>query len=82
MINFQKTRIRINIMDIVKILKDYSKTPLENKMNELLSGSLDSTICYEPIKNKDFIIQYMKPINDFIIYTNSLSCCDIKKINY
>ena len=70
------------MMDIVKILNDYSKTPLENKLNEYLTSSLDSTICYEPIKNKEFIMQYMKPINDFVIYTTSLPCCDVKKFNY
>lgn len=68
-------------MDIVKILKDYSKTPLESKMHELLSNNLDSTICYEPIKNKEFILQYMKPVNDLVIYTTLIPCCDIKKIN-
>lgn len=70
------------MMDIVKILKDYSKTPLENKVNDFLSNSLDSTICYEPIKNKEFIAQYMRPINNFIIYTNLVAGSDIKKFNY
>ena len=38
-------------------------------MNEFLSNSFDGTICYERITNKEFIAQYMKPLNDFVIYT-------------
>ncbi|MBQ8475953.1 hypothetical protein IJ531_02715 [bacterium] len=67
-------------MEIVKLLKDYSKTPLEEKMNEYLSGSLDSTICVEPIKNKEFLLQYIKPLNDFIIHTTSVPCCDTRRM--
>ena len=67
-------------MEIIKLLKDYSKTPLEEKMNEYLSSTLDSTICREPIKNKDFLIQYFKPINDFIIHTTAIPCCDAKRM--
>ena len=67
-------------MEIIKLLKDYSKTPLEAKLNEYLSNTLDSTICVEHIKNKNFILQYIKPINDFIIHTTALPCCDVKRI--
>ncbi|MBR2069600.1 MAG: hypothetical protein IJ877_07575 [Candidatus Gastranaerophilales bacterium] len=67
-------------MEIIKILKDYSKTPLEAKINEYLSGSLDSTICREPIKNKEFMLQYIKPVNDFIIHTTAIPCCDVRRM--
>ena len=67
-------------MEIIKLLKDYSKTPLEEKLNEYLSSSLDSTICAEPVKNKEFMIQYIKPINDFIIHTTALPCCDARRM--
>lgn len=67
-------------MEIVKLLKDYSKTPLENNINEFLSNNLDSTICREPIKNKDFLIQYLKPVNNFIIHTNEMPYSDCKRL--
>ena len=67
-------------MEIIKLLKDYSKTPLDLKINEYLSGVLDSTICAEPIKNKEFLIQNIKPINDFIIHTTALPCCDARRM--
>lgn len=64
-------------MKIVKILKDYSKTPLEQELSELFTNKLDSTLCYEKIKNKEFIIQHLKPLNDFIIYTTALPCANL-----
>ena len=67
-------------MEIVKLLKDYSKTPLEDKLNEFLSSSLDSTICREPIKNKAFMLEYIKPLNNFIIHTTALPCCDARRM--
>ena len=67
-------------MEIVKLLKDYSKTPLEKSINEFLSNNLDSTICREPIKNRDFLIQYIKPINDFIIHTNEMPYSECRRL--
>jgi len=67
-------------MEIVKLLKDYSKTPLEQKLNEYLSNSLDSTICREPIKNKEFLIHYIKPVNNFTIYTTAMPYSDCNRL--
>ena len=70
------------MMEFIKLLKDYSKTPLEEKMNEYLGSVLDTTICTEKIKNKDFILQYIKPVNDFIISTTALPCADARRMIY
>ena len=59
-------------MKIVKLLKDYSKTPLEQGLSELLSNRVDSQICYEPIKNRKYIIEYNKPLHDVVIYTTAV----------
>ena len=66
-------RININIMEIVKILKDYSKTPLEKELSEYFTQKLDSVVCCEKIKNTKFMLQYIKPVHDFVIYTTSLT---------
>ena len=59
-------------MEIIKLLKDYSKTPLEKELSNYFAQELDSTICVEKIKNKKFLIKYIQPINDFIIHTTAL----------
>ena len=69
-------------MEIVKLLKDYSKTPLEQELSEYFTQELDSTICVEKIKNKDFMIKYIQPINDFIIHTTAKPCSNIKRAYY
>ena len=61
-------------MNIVKVLDDYSKT---DDQRELV---LPSTVCYEPIKNKDFIRKYMTPLNDFVIYTTAVPCADVRRV--
>lgn len=66
-------------MEIVKLLKDYSKSPKENLFCELIYQKSDSSICVEKIKNKDFLIQYLKPVNDFIIYTTEFPNSSIKR---
>ncbi len=67
-------------MEIVKLLKDYSKTELEKNLSEYLSQKLDSSICVEQIRNKKFLLEYVKPINDFLIYTTAYSFPQIKKV--
>ena len=67
-------------MEIVKILKDYAKTPQESNLVEYVSQEFDSTICYEKIKNKNFMIKHLQPLNDFIIHTTALPCCDTRRL--
>ena len=69
-------------MEIIKLLKDYSKSPLENQLNDYFVQEFDSSICREPIRNKDFMIKYVMPINDFIIHTTALPCCDARRMLY
>ena len=69
-------------MEIVKLLKDYANTPLEQELSQYFTQELDSTICVEKIKNKKFMIQYIQPINDFIIHTTALPCTNARRIYY
>ena len=81
MMKSSKWRININIVKIVKLLKDYSKTPLEANVGKYFANTMDSTICFEEIKNKKFLTQYVKPIHDFIIYTTELPFSGVRRIN-
>ncbi|MBE7707472.1 MAG: hypothetical protein E7Z88_02070 [Cyanobacteria bacterium SIG27] len=67
-------------MEIIKLLKDYAKTPLQAELGEYFTQELDSTICAEKITNKKFLIQYVKPINDFIIHTTALPCSNARRM--
>lgn len=69
-------------MEIVKLLQDYAKTPLEKELGNFLNQKLDSNICVEKIKNKKFLIQYVKPINGFIIHTTALPCTNTRRVLY
>ena len=67
-------------MEIVKLLHDYANTPLKQELSNYFMQELDSTICYEKIKNKKFMIQYIQPINDFIIHTTALPCTSARRM--
>ena len=67
-------------MNIVKVLDDYSKTEEQRELVEYLKGILPSTVCYEPIKNKEFLRKYMTPLNDFVIYTTAMPCADVRRV--
>ena len=69
-------------MEIVKLLKDYSKTPLQKELSVYYTNELDSTICIEKIKNKKFMLQYIQPINDFIIHTTAMPCTNVRRMIY
>ncbi len=69
-------------MEIVKILKDYAKNSLQKELTEYFSQEFDSTICYEKIKNKDFMVKYLQPLNDFIIHTTAIPCSDARRMLY
>ena len=67
-------------MEIIKSLKDYSKTPLEKNLCQYFERELSTTICAEKIKNKKFMLEYIQPLNDFIIYTTVLPCSNFQRI--
>lgn len=67
-------------MEIIKLLKDYSKTPMEEKYGVLLHNKLESSICVEKIKNRNFMIKYPRPLNDFLITTTQLPCNNVRRV--
>lgn len=67
-------------MEIVKTIFDYSKTPFEKEIAKYLATRLDSVICSEKITNKDFMIKNLEPLNDFVIYTNSVCASNLKRV--
>ena len=69
-------------MEIIKLLKDYSKTPLQEELSDYYTQELDCVICVEKIKNKDFMIQYVQPLHDFIIHTTAMPCTDARRMLY
>ena len=69
-------------MDIVKILKDYVKSPQEELFEEFLNEHLNSAMCSEEIKNPNFILQVNQPVNDFLIYTNSSPLVEARRLYY
>ena len=68
-------------MEIIKTLNDYSKTPLEKNLCQYFEKELANTICAEKITNKKFMLKYIQPQNNFVIYTNSMPFCSIKRIS-
>jgi len=70
----------MHAMNIVKMLDDYAKTDEQKDMATYLKEVLPSAICYEPIKNKEFMRRYMTPLNDFIIYTTAAPCADAARV--
>ena len=80
--NSSKWRINIIVMEIIKLLRDYAKTPLEDQLDDYFTQSFESSICREPIKNKEFMIKYIMPVNDFIVHTTALPCCDARRMLY
>lgn len=67
-------------MEIIKLLKDYPKTKKQKSLSTYLIQELDTQICREKIKNKKFMIKYIQPLNDFIIHTTALPCCNVKRM--
>lgn len=67
------------MMEYIKILKDYSKNIFEKQLAIYLANSVDTSICEEPVKNRDFILKNLKPKNDFIIYSTAVACEDKKE---
>lgn len=68
-------------MKIVKLISDYSKSPLEKGLSDYLANKTDSLICCEEIKNKKFLLQYIKPVNDLIIHTTAMPGYNMKRLS-
>ena len=58
-------------MDIVKNTRDLSLNEDERFFADLINEEFDCNTSLEKITNKDFIQQYARPQNDFIIYTTA-----------
>lgn len=67
-------------MEYIKIIQDYSKNAAEEQMASYLANKLDSSICCEEIKNVNFKVKYLKPLNNFVIYSTAVCCEDKKEI--
>ena len=67
-------------MQIVKLIKDYANSPLQAQLGGYLAQTFDSAICFENIKNKQFLIQYLKPVNNFIIHTTAMPCTEARRM--
>ncbi len=80
MMKYSIWRIIIIIMEIIKLLKDYPKTKKQKSLSTYLIQELDTQICREKIKNKKFMIKYIQPLNDFIIHTTALPCCNVRRM--
>lgn len=80
MMKYSIWRIIIIIMEIIKLLKDYPKTKKQKSLSTYLIQELDTQICREKIKNKKFMIRYIQPLNDFIIHTTALPCCNVRRM--
>lgn len=68
-------------MEIIKTLSDYSKTPLEKSLCQYFEKELSTTICCEKIKNKKFMMEYLAPLNDFVIYTTQMPFSDTTRLS-
>lgn len=60
-------------MDIIKNLKDYSLTTQEKIFVSFLKENISSYSCVEKIANKEYIKEYVKPENDFLVYTTGVA---------
>lgn len=58
-------------MDIVKNVRDLSLNEDEQFFAELITEEFGCYSCVEKIKNKDFLRQNVRPVNDFNIYTTA-----------
>ena len=67
-------------MDIVKHLKDYTKSPQDELFEEFLNEHLETVSCSEKIENPNFIMQVNQPVNDFLIYTNSSPLVEARRL--
>ena len=58
-------------MRIVKNSKDLSLNEDQKFFAEIIKDEFGYDTCVEDIKNKEFLIQYNKPRNNFTVYTTA-----------
>ncbi len=58
-------------MDIVKNVRDLSLNEDEKFFAELIRDEFGWDTCVESVRNKDFLRQHVRPLNDFTIYTTA-----------
>lgn len=58
-------------MDIVKTIWDANLTDDQAFLAAIIREEFSCGSCTEKIKNKTYINQYLKPLNDFNIYTTA-----------
>ena len=58
-------------MRIVKNSKDLSLNEDQKFFAEIIRDEFGYDTCVEDIKNKEFLIQYNKPRNNFTVYTTA-----------
>lgn len=67
-------------MRIVKKINDYDLSQEQELFLKALEAKGIFTGCSETIVNPDFVEEYIRPTNDFTIYTNSFPGAEAKRI--
>ncbi len=58
-------------MRIVKKISDYDLNQAQKAFAEFFEGKTANTGCSEKILNPEFLSEYVRPKNDFLIYTTA-----------
>ncbi len=67
-------------MRIVKKISDFTLSDGQKVFAEFIEQKIDTPSCSQKILNPDFLSEYIRPQNDFLIYTNAKPGTDAKRI--
>ncbi len=67
-------------MRIVKKITDYDLNDSQKVLAEFVEKKLPDSICSEKILNPQFLSEYIRPKNDFVIYTTAQPGTEARRI--
>ena len=67
-------------MRIVKNITDYGLNEAEQAFAEYVEDRTYNSGCADKILNPQFISEYIRPKNDFLIYNSSLPCVEARRL--
>lgn len=67
-------------MYIVKDLNDYKLNSKQRVFVDFIQDKVGTYFSHEKIRNVKYIKQYVSPVNDFVIYNNTLPYTQVQRL--
>ncbi len=63
-------------MDIIRITDDFVSSQEDKDLAMFIKNKIQTDVCEVKLTNKEYMVRHLEPLNDFVIHTTAMPCCE------